>query len=224
MSERKVALVEGEYYHIYNRGNSRQAIFLTEDNYTRFSALLYISNGTTSFDFREIDKDRVFEFDRGQQQVAIGAYCLMPNHFHILLTPLVDGGATTFMKKLSTGYSMYFNKKNFRTGSLFEGNYKSEHVDDDMYLKYLFSYIHLNPVKLIQSDWREKGIHNKEEVLNYLRSFRYSSYVDNNYVRPEAKIINRERFPEYFTSKESYDSEMEEWLSYGADEEIPKRD
>jgi putative transposase len=224
MSERKVALVEGEYYHIYNRGNSRQAIFLTEDNHNRFSALLYLSNGSASVDFRDMDQDKIFEFDRGEQQVAIGAYCLMPNHFHILLTPMVDGGVTTFMKKLSTGYSMYFNKKNFRTGTLFEGKYKSEHVDDDMYLKYLFSYIHLNPVKLIQSDWREKGIQNKNEVLNYLRGFRYSSYVDNNYDRPESKIINRERFPEYFTSKESYDNEMEEWLSYGTDEENSKRD
>ncbi len=224
MSERKVALVEGEYYHVYNRGNSRQAIFLSEDNYNRFSALLYLSNGATSVDFREIDQDKIFEFDRGEQQVAIGAYCLMPNHFHILLTPLVDGGVTTFMKKLSTGYSMYFNKKNFRTGTLFEGKYKSEHVDDDVYLKYLFSYIHLNPVKLIQSDWREKGIQNKEEVLNYLNNFRYSSYIDNSFVRPESKIINRERFPEYFISKESYDNETEEWLSYGVDDELPKRD
>ena len=214
MSERKVSFAEGEYYHIYNRGNSRQAIFLTKDNYARFSALLYISNGTTSFDFRDIDTDKVFEFDRGKQQVAIGAYCLMPNHFHILLTPLVDGGVTTFLKKLSTSYSMYFNKKNFRTGSLFEGRYKSEHVDDDMYLKYLFSYIHLNPVKLIQSDWREKGIRNKGEVLKYLRSFSHSSYLDTNLVRPESRILNTEIFPKYFLDKKDYDKEMDEWLSY----------
>ena len=214
MSGRKIPFAEGEYYHIYNRGNSRQAIFLTSDDYARFSALLYISNGTTSFEFRDIDKDKVFDFNRGQQQVAIGAYCLMPNHFHILLTPLVDGGVTAFLKKLSTGYSMYFNKKNFRTGSLFEGRYKSEHVDDDGYLKYLFSYIHLNPVKLIQSDWREKGIKDKAEVLEYLRNYSHSSYLDHSIVRPESKILNTENFPEYFLDKKDYDDEMEEWLSY----------
>ena len=222
MSERKVSLVEGEYYHIYNRGNSRQSIFLTEADYERFCALLYLSNGTTSVDFRNIDQDKIFEFDRGEQQVAIGAYCLMPNHFHILLTPLVEGGVTTFMKKLSTAYSMYFNKKNFRTGALFEGKYKSEHADDDMYLKYLFSYIHLNPVKLIQSDWKEKGVKDKEEVLQHLKNYQYSSYIDNSLVRSESAIIDREKFPEYFTDKEAYDTEMEEWLSYKDEETLPE--
>jgi len=222
MALRKVSFAEGEYYHIYNRGNSRQAIFLTEHDYERFMALLYVSNGTSSLDYRDLDKDKVFDFERGQQQVAIGAYCLMPNHFHILLTPLVDGGITTFLKKLSTGYSMYFNKKNSRTGSLFEGRYKSEHADDDEYLKYLFSYIHLNPVKLIQSDWREKGIKDKEAVLNYLRRYKYSSYLDNIVTRPESKILNAEFFPEYFASKKAYDDEMDEWLSYAAVEDLPE--
>ena len=128
------------------------------------------------------------------------------------------------MKKLSTGYSMYFNKKHHRTGSLFEGKYKSEHADDDVYLKYLFSYIHLNPVKLIQSDWREKGIRNKDEALHYLSNFKYSSYLDNKVARPESKIINRESFPDYFTTKESYDSEMEEWLSYGLNDDLSEKD
>jgi len=214
MSDRKVTFVEGEYYHIYNRGNSRQRIFHTNDDYARFTTLLYLANGNQPVNFRDISKGEVFDFDRGQQQVAIGAYCLMPNHFHILLTPLVDGGVTAFLKKLSTGYSMYFNKKNFRTGSLFEGIFKSEHADDDMYLKYLFSYIHLNPVKLIQSDWREKGIKDKTEVIDYLRNFKYSSYLDNSVVRPESKILNTENFPQYFLDKKGYDDEMEEWLSY----------
>ena len=144
----------------------------------------------------------------------------MPNHFHLLLTPLVEGGVSAFLKKISTSYSMYFNKKNFRTGSLFEGKFKSEHADDDMYLKYLFSYIHLNPVKLIQSDWREKGIKNKAEVLEYLRDYEHSSYPDNNRLRPESKILNTEKFPEYFLDKKDYDDEMDEWLSYMRVEEL----
>lgn len=211
---RKVSFVPEEFYHVYNRGNSRQTIFLTKEDHARFMALLYLANGTVPFEFRNLDLDKLFEFERGEQLVSIGAYCLMPNHFHILATPLVEGGISTFMRKLTTGYSMYFNKKHFRTGSLFEGKFKSEHVDNDEYLKYLFSYIHLNPVKLIQSDWQKTGIKNREEVLKYLKDFQYSSYADNYSARPESRILDRKPFPEYFLSKKDYDKEMEEWLSY----------
>mgnify|MGYP001090052591 FL=1 len=214
MSTRKSTFVPDEFYHIYNRGNSRQTIFVTKADYERFVALLFIANGTKAVDFREINNELLYEFDRGEQQVAIGAYCLMPNHFHILATPLTENGMVTFMRKLSTGYSMYFNKKHHRTGSLFEGKFKSEYVDSDNYLKYLFSYIHLNPVKLIQSDWQQAGIKNGAETLEYLRQYRYSSYADNGLSRPESNILNRETFPEYFLDKKEYDTEMNEWLSY----------
>jgi putative transposase len=213
MPVRKVSFVSGEFYHVYNRGNSRQEIFHSQTDYDRFSALLYAANGAASIDSREVSLEDMFTFDRGEQQVAIGAYCLMPNHFHILVTPLVEGGLITFMRKLATGYSMYFNKKHHRTGSLFEGRFKSEHVNNDNHLKYLFSYIHLNPVKLIQSKWQQEGIKDTEVVLQYLQDFRHSSYVDNDKIRPESVILNRSKFPEYFSNKKAYDTEMKEWLS-----------
>jgi putative transposase len=214
MPIRRVALVPGEYYHIYNRGNSKQTIFRSEEDYRRFVTLLYTANGTKAFELREIRADQIFDFNRGDAQVAIGAYCLMPNHFHILLTPLVDDGVERFMRKLSTGYSMYFNKKYFRTGTLFEGRFKSEHVNEDRYLKYLFSYIHLNPVKLIQSDWREVGIKNMEATMQYLNNYQYSSYLDNEQTRPQSAILKRTLFPEYFKDKSSVDRELVEWLMY----------
>jgi putative transposase len=214
MPVRKVQFAPDEFYHIYNRGNSRQTIYRTKDDYNRFAALLYLANGTQSFDFRDIGTDSIFEYERGDQQVAIGAYCLMPNHFHILATPLVEEGVTTFMRKLTVGYSMYFNKKHHRTGSLFEGRFKSEHVDSDNYLKYLFSYIHLNPVKLLQSDWQQQGITNLTEIFSYLNNYRYSSYVDSAMSRPESNILNRAPFPEYFFTKQAYDAEMKDWLTY----------
>jgi putative transposase len=214
MPVRKVPFVPEEFYHIYNRGNSRQTIYHTKDDHNRFVTLLYLANGTESFDFREIDTDSIFEYERGEQQVSIGAYCLMPNHFHILLTPLVEEGVTLFMRKLTVGYSMYFNKKHHRTGSLFEGRFKSEHVDSDNYLKYLFSYIHLNPVKLLQPDWQQQGIINLQDTFTYLDAYRYSSYIDNAVSRPESNILNRTPFPEYFATKQAYDREMKDWLTY----------
>ena len=109
---------------------------------------------------------------------------------------------------------MYFNKKHHRTGSLFEGRFKSEHVDSDNYLKYLFSYIHLNPVKLLQPDWQQQGIINLQDTFTYLYAYRYSSYIDNAVSRPESNILNRTPFPEYFATKQAYDREMEDWLTY----------
>ena len=103
MSIRTTPLVENEYYHIYNRGNSKQIIYKDKYDYERFVGLLYACNSSNSLRVWNINySDSIFNFKRDEQLVAIGAYVLMPNHFHILLTPLVPNGASQFMQKLST--------------------------------------------------------------------------------------------------------------------------
>jgi REP element-mobilizing transposase RayT len=216
MSLRKVPHVPGEFYHIYNRGNSKQKIFRSDEDCWRFIKLLYLANGTLSLDLRMIAESEIepFLFEKGEPRVAIGAYCLMPNHFHILLTPLTNDGVASFMKKLATAYSMYFNTKYYRTGTLFEGRYKSEHVAEDRYLKYLFAYIHLNPVKLFQNDWREVGLHDRPGAQAFLDSYPYSSHLDGKTLRPESAILNRTSYPNYFESKSDIDKDMLEWMTY----------
>ena len=116
------------------------------------------------------------------------------------------------MRKLSTAYAMYFNKKYNRTGSLFEGKFKSKHIGKDNYFNYLFSYIHLNPIKLIQSDWKENGIKNKKEAISYLTDFQYSSFQDfYSMSRKESKIINKSSLPESF--KYNHINELFEWIN-----------
>lgn len=215
MSERLVPFAFDEHYHVYNRGNSKQIIYKNTSDYFRFMHILYLSNSEKSFKVRDISDQDPYEFDRGAQLVAIGAYCLMPNHFHILLKPLVDGGVSTFMKKLSTSYSMFFNKKYERTGALFEGKFKSRHVDSDEYMKYLFSYIHLNPLKLIQPDWKERGLQDIPGGKEYLDEYLFSSYYD--FVggeRADSKILNVEKFPEYFPDKSSFIKEIQSWMKF----------
>ena len=168
MGLRETNLIEKEYYHIYNRGNGKNKIFNSDEDYDRFCKLLFISNSERSFTFRDSIVDQkinAWDFERGEPLVEICAWVLMPNHFHIILishrSDLWEekfNPITEFMRKLSTAYAMYFNKKHNRTGSLFEGKFKSKHVGEDNYFNYLFSYIHLNPIKLIQSDWQENGI------------------------------------------------------------------
>lgn len=218
MSIRKVNFVNGEYYHIYNRGNSKQKVFHDEEDYLRFISLLYISNTSENFnlyDLNRISNFNVYELEIKNTIVSIGAYCIMPNHFHILITEKIEGGISKFMQKLSTAYAMYYNKKYNHTGGLFEGKFKSTHMGGDIQMKYLFSYIHLNPVKLIQKDWKENGIRDRKQALEYLEGYGYSSYKD--YLKEERvqnKILNSRDFPKYFHTKEKFKKEIIEWLSY----------
>jgi len=208
MSLRDKNLVPNEYYHIYNRGNGKNKIFLDKKDYDRFMKLLYICNSRKNFNFRDsvVDvKIDAFDFDRGTPLVTILEWVLMPNHFHIvLISPRSDLGEeynpiSEFMRKLSTSYVMYFNKKHERTGGLFEGAFKSRHIGEENYFNYIFSYIHLNPVKLFQSDWKEKGIIDVNKTKEFLKGYKYSSFQDYfGLERKQGKIIDKNFLPEYF--------------------------
>lgn len=218
MAKRKEVFALGEYYHIYNRGNSKQQIFHDTEDYFRFMTLIYTCNSFHNFNMylitRGTEKDP-FLFERGGQRVAIGAYTLMPNHFHILIKETQEKGVSAFIQKLCTAYSLYYNKKYKRTGGLFEGKFKAEHIDNDVYLKYIFSYIHLNSIKLIQKDWKEVGIKNKEEALKYLSTYEYSSYTDYlGNTRKYSQILERSEFPDYFPDQKSFEQEIVSWISY----------
>jgi len=217
MSTRSVPLAPREFFHLYNRGTDKRQIFLDFEDYRRFVELLYLCNSRKPISVRDVRKvyNTVFDFERETTLVSIGAYCLMPNHFHILITTEIEGGISEFMRKLSTAYSMYFNLRYDRTGALFEGRFKTEHVDSDEYLKYLYAYIHLNPVKLIDKDWKEKGSRDSKRSLDYAASYSYSSLADYlGGARPECKILESVKFPEYFKSGQEHQIDLFEWLTY----------
>ena len=226
MSIRKVPILGSEYYHIYNRGNGKNKIFLDNEDYLRFVKLLYLCNSSKNINFRTdiVEKNiSVWDFERGDTIVSIGAWVLMPNHFHIYITGSKSSRSkasgkndsiSIFLQKLSTAYAKYFNTKYKRTGSLFEGKFKAVHIKDDIQAKYLFSYIHLNPIKLIQSDWKENGIKDPQKAFQFLDSYKWNSF---NYFKgkklSENLIINIKDFPNYFENIESFDEEILEWLT-----------
>jgi putative transposase len=224
MAVRKIPFVKDEYYHIYNRGNSKQNIFFDDEDYNKFIKYLYVCNTQKNINFRDDIVDNnidAYDFDRGKSLVSIGAWVLMPNHFHIYLTisPMSDIGEsnaiTEFMRKLSTSYVKYLNEKYNRTGGLFEGPFKAKHIKTNEQAKYLFSYIHLNPVKLIDSKWKENGIKNKKKTLSFLKNYRWSSYLDHKGVRrPENKIIDVKDFLIDFQNSKDFDKEITDWLEY----------
>lgn len=228
--QRKESFVEGELYHLYNRGNSKQNIFLDDQDRGRFVKMLYLSNSIKRINFREdIVKRKIdaWEFDRGEPIVSIGAWVLMPNHFHLLVTiPNPTSGVglnqksaknkiSIFMHKVFTSYSKYFNRRHKRTGGLFENNFKSSHVDTDPYAKYIFSYIHLNPVKLVDSKWKENGIKDVAKAKKFLENYEWSSYQDYCGKRREkTKIISKKDFPKYFDNQMVFKNEIFDWLSF----------
>lgn len=213
--ERGISFAPEEYFHIYNRGTEKRKIFLDKSDYQRFLESLYLFNSTERVVLRLVPKKERFIYDRDETIVDIGAYCLMPNHFHLLIRSKNDFGISNFMKKLLTAYSMYFNKKYKRSGVLFQGPFKAQHVKRDEYLKYLYAYIHLNPIKIIDSDWKEKGIKNMDKSKEFIDSYKNSSYLDyTGENRVESNILNRKIFPDYFGTKKDFGDFIKFWLSF----------
>lgn len=218
--QRRTEFAIGEYYHLYNRGVEKRIIFLDANDYLRFVVLLYLSNNYQGIELGSYLRnghkleDALTE-DMSSDLVSIGAYCLMPNHFHLLVKEKVENGISNFMRKLLTGYSMYFNKKYSRTGTLFEGRFKASHIAEDRYLEYLFSYIHLNPVKIIDHDWRENKNFDLVKAGKFLEGYRFSSY--NFYAgkkQVEDRILDSQNFPEYFREKKDFKEFIDSWLNF----------
>jgi putative transposase len=211
MALRKQSFAIGQFYHLYNRGTEKRIIFLDEQDHRHFLFLMYICNTEKSIELRNISEN----FDREETIVDIGAYCLMPNHFHILVREKIENGISTYMRKLLTAYSMYFNKKYERTGKLYESVFKSTHAGSDNYLKYLYSYMHLNPVKLIDRNWKENRNKNNARFLEYIFSYPYSSLKE--YIDAQFRIIDPAQFPGYFKNPTEHREELFEWINFDND-------
>ena len=185
----RLKLATGEIYHIFNRGVDKRRIFSDNKDCFRFIHDLWefndknaVVNTTFYLDpshYREtfsIVEGRKLERKPRKLLVEILCFSLMPNHFHLLLRQFVDGGISLFMRKLG-GYSLYFNKKHNRTGSLLQGRFKAVHIKTDAQLMAITNYIHLNRLEFIEPEWKE-GISNPKKAIEFLESDRFSSYLD----------------------------------------------
>ncbi len=212
---RNIDFAPDEFYHIFNHGNGDRLIFLDGDDKQRFVKLLYLMNSTNPIILEDIPSNQEFFFDRGETIVDIGAYVLMDNHYHLLLKEKTENGISKFLQKLVTAYTMYFNIKYQKRGTLFEGRFKARHLGMDEYLRHMFAYIHLNPVKMIEPKWKKDGLVNLPAVDNFLQNYKFSSYLDYlEQPRLQNKILNREAFPNYFAGAKEIKIEMMEWLDF----------
>jgi putative transposase len=165
-----------EIYHLYNRGTEKRDVFIDESDYLRFVVSLNTFN----------DKSNLTKPNRQLNLlpattpfVEILSFSLMPNHFHIMVRQLIEGGISKLMQRLLNGYTKYFNIKNERSGTLFESKHKSKHVGDESYFQHLSRYIHLNPLDLVQIPWKTEGVcSQKEQSIEFLKMYPWTSAGD----------------------------------------------
>lgn len=185
MPSRIIPFVNEQIYHVYNRGVEKRPIFESSRDYQRFlKTLLYYQIQGPKPRFSKFFHPKIFKIDLSKKIVDILAYCLMSNHFHLLIKQTRDRGITELVSKLSNSYTKYYNTKYARVGPLLQGEFKSVLVESDEQLIHLSRYIHLNPISsflvknLGQYQWSsyheyindQKGICLKEDVLGFFKS------------------------------------------------------
>ena len=176
MPSRRTPFLAHHYYHIYNRGVDRGKIYFSTENYLYFIQLLH--NNLERY------------------TINIIAYCLMPNHFHLLIMPELDDNLSSFMKSLLGSYSQALNKERERCGPLFQSRFQSILIDNETYLIHLARYIHLNPF--------EAGL--AEAVAEW----QFSNYLDIIGLRP-GKLKDTSLVPDRFLTGDEYRKFVEDY-------------
>ncbi len=182
--------ITGEYYHVYNRGTDKRKVFQTKQDYTRFLNSLNVFNT-----FDRVDHTNRILSNSGLERISTNLdsivevvdYCLMPNHFHLILKQLKDDGISKFTQKVSIAHTQYFNLKYDRSGVLFQGRTKAKHVNSQEYYQYLIDYVYFNPIDLIESGWKENGIRDINKVIDFLDNYRWTS--GKNHVRFKDQLV-----------------------------------
>ena len=218
VSMRKEQFVNGGYYHIYNRGVDKRDIFHSDLEFQRFYESLYLFNdanyqhscGSELVRWGKLSCHEINEMDR-DPFVSIVSFCLLSNHFHLLLKQNIDGGISKFMQKVGQGYANYFNKKHERTGTLFEGPYKAVEIKEDNHFQHLPRYIHLNILDHTDSKWRKGELGDWERAKGVLDGYEWSShgvYMGRDQLLPVVDGVEVEKF---FDNTEDYLDFLKEW-------------
>ncbi len=202
-----------EIYHVLNRGVDKRKVFLEEIDYIRFLHDMFVFNDTNYVDPNHairFSSDRFISSNNLKREllVKIHAFCLMPNHYHMLLSEVSEGGISQFMKKINKGYSQYFNEKNKRSGALWQGKYKKILIEKDAHFIYIPYYIHLNPLDLTMPQWRKGNITNTKEALKHLRKYKWSSHLDYLGEKNFPSIISKSFLENILGDSRQYEKEI----------------
>lgn len=192
---RRGEIAEGEYYHVYNRGVDKRRIFLDDRDRWRFMTLLCIFQGNgivpnlrraVSLVQHSMLNDGTLQRVLSKRIVTLLSFCLMPNHFHIMLRSETADGISRYMQRLGNAYTKYFNMRNGRTGHLFGSRFRCIRIDRGEYFSYLSAYIHLNPREL--ESWRgREDTYPWSSFRDYLVGNRWGPFLDSSVIRGQFK-------------------------------------
>ncbi|MCD6429536.1 transposase [bacterium] len=234
MPIKRPQIIKGEIYHVVSRAVEGVLLFKEEKDYFRMIHDLFEFNdeNPTDWTYRQFYEKRSRSEDNESHSeecseeknkrkrkllVAILAFCLMPNHMHLLVKQLQEKGISKFMRKIGAGYGLYYNKKYDRSGHLFQGRYRIVHVKSEAQLQTAFVYIHTNPVSLIVPNWREKGIPKDQlrKVIEFLeKKYRWSSYLDYLGKRNFPSLTSRDFLTRIMGGKEGCREYVNAWLEH----------
>ncbi|MCX6712475.1 MAG: transposase [Candidatus Vogelbacteria bacterium] len=190
---RKVSFCDGEIYHIYNRGVEKRNIFTDQADLKRFIDSVNLFNDIElagSFYEQSLLTKRG-KIKKPEKLVEIICFALNPNHFHFLLKQTKEKGIEKFMHRLGVGYSLYFNKRHKRSGHLFQGVFKSKHVDSNEYLLDLSVYVNLND-----------KIHRLDSEISQLSLTSWLQFIEIKAKKQPIKICNEIIIEQFKNTKE----------------------
>lgn len=209
------------FIHALNRGVEKRSIAQDDKDRLRFVASLYEMNNARHVE--NTARSALFEVrprtDDRERLVTVHAWCLMGNHYHLLISDAVSEGVSLFLKKLNVGYTLYFNLRHERNGVLFQGKTKRIPITTDAHYLYILPYIHLNPLDFLKNgrDWRTQCIKDQRAAVTWITDYRWSSY--RNYVG-EQEFSSILAGSDFFADRKAHVKELERFLKsgFGADD------
>ncbi len=232
MPKRKEQFENGEIYHITIRRIGDSLLFQDINDEYRGVFSIYEFNNSNFVEIRRRRDERkqwknkkqygnpvaVFaeEPDKRDRFVDILAFCLMPNHLHLLLRQVQENGISRFMQKLGAGYASYFKERYQlqNKGYFFQGRFRAVHIENDEQLKTVFVYIHTNPIALIEPGWKENGIKNIEKVIEFLENYKWSSYQDYLGKKNFSSVTERIFLLEIMGGEKGCKDFVDNWVKY----------
>jgi putative transposase len=202
-----------DFFHVFNRGVDKRKTFLHASDYLRFLQNLHIYNATEPYPHNAWTIAERLKAPSSNRLVTIHAYCLMPNHYHLLLTPVRENGVSLFMQKVNMGYSKYFNERYERSGALWQGKYKSVAIVNDAQFLYLPYYIHLNALDKTMPKWRRGLVKDTERALATLENYRWSSHAAFLHKHDQSKTLVAQSFFVQGLSQKEYTGQIKKIIS-----------
>lgn len=208
--------------HIYNRGNRKQEIVRDSKDKWHFLEILYYFNsdftsgGRPFRDIQKIEMERTVLSRQGRNPfvwppdwpernpiVKIMSFSLLPNHFHLFLKEIKEGGISTFMKRIGTGMATYSNVKYHEVGRLFQGPYKSKIIDEEIYFQYLSVYIQVKNIFELYLGGYEKALQEFDKAYEWAVKYPYCSLADYATNR-NSPIVDKDILGEFFSDPQKY--------------------